>query len=255
MTNVSIAARYGAGVSDSATRLDDRAHQHPRQQQPERQHRRDDADQDALKGVRRRPRRGRRSRTARRRNERVSRYQARSLDARSEGHDAAMVSMISRATGVKSGCCVTRTKVSSSDRRPATPSAAISLLRDQPPFRQDHDPRAQLLDHVEAVRAEENHPAVGGEQREQRAEQQAGVDVEAGERLVEHEQIRIVHQRRGEQHALPHALRVRRHRAVAAVVQLEQRAAAPRSSPSSARRGMSRSRPTSIRYSVAVRCV
>ena len=43
----------------------------------------------------------------------------------------------------------------------------------------------------------------------ERAEQQAGVDIEAGERFVKHEERRVVQQSRRQQHALAHALRER----------------------------------------------
>ena len=42
------------------------------------------------------------------------------------------------------------------------------------------------------MRAEENHPAFGGQQAEQAAKQQSCGHVEARERLVEHQQIRVV---------------------------------------------------------------
>ena len=47
--------------------------------------------------------------------------------------------------------------------------------------------------------------------------------VGAVQRLVEHEYLRVVHQGRRQPHALPHAARVRIHRAVLRVGQVHQR--------------------------------
>src|SRR6187200_1906364 len=61
------------------------------------------------------------------------------------------------------------------------------VLRGDPSPGQDHDARTELLDHVEAVRAEEHHAVARSKHAEQRSKEQAGSHVEPGERLVEHE--------------------------------------------------------------------
>ena len=96
------------------------------------------------------------------------------------------------------------------------------MLGGEPAARQDDGARADLLDHVEAMRAEQDHAALGRKHAQQRTKQQAGVDVEARERLVEHEELGVVQEGRGQEHALAHALRVRGHRAVAAVPEQEE---------------------------------
>jgi kynurenine formamidase len=63
--------------------------------------------------------------------------------------------------------------------------------------------------------------ALACEDAEQGAQEQPGIDVEAGTRLVEHEQLGVVQEHGRDEHALAHALGERRHRAIA-VVQLEQ---------------------------------
>jgi len=45
---------------------------------------------------------------------------------------------------------------------------------------------------------------LGREHPDERLEEQCRIHVEARERLVEHEQVGIVQERRGEQHALAH---------------------------------------------------
>jgi len=70
--------------------------------------------------------------------------------------------------------------------------------------------------------AEENHAAVRRKHAQQRAKQQPSVHIETGKRLIQDDQIRIVQQRRRDEHALPHPLREGSHGAIAAVVQLKQ---------------------------------
>ena len=121
------------------------------------------------------------------------------------------------------------------------------MLRNDPSLRQDHDAGAELLDHVEAVGAEEHHAVASNEHAEQRSKEQASGDVEPGERLVEHEQIGVVDQRGRKQHPLTHAFRVGRHGRVAAVPQ-QKSLSSSGTLDASVRSERSRSRPTSIRY-------
>ena len=163
------------------------------------------------------------------------------------GQAPAMVSRICRASGAKSGCSVARTNVSSSESGPSRAKSATRRSSDDPSRRQHDDPRAELLDHVEPVRAEEDHPALVGEHAQQRAEQQTGVDVEAGERLVEHEQLRVV-QERGRDAARAAACPSRTPSSTCSGCRAAGAAAAARGCASGASRvGMRRSRPTSIR--------
>ena len=192
---------------------DDRVH--PRQPQPERDDDRDDADDDADEAV---------GAFAREEAEVEERVEEQAREEPRHVRHACTTARMSRATGEKSCWSVTRWNSVSSDvaksrlaRAADTTCSATNLS-----LRQDHRARADLLDHVEAMRAEEDHPALRGEHRDERAEEQARVDVEAGERLVEHEQVGVVQQRRREQHALAHALAERGHRAVARVPQQKQ---------------------------------
>jgi hypothetical protein len=72
---------------------------------------------------------------------------------------------------------------------------------------EDQDAGTQRFDEIHAVRAEEDHLAARAQRLQQGAQQDARVDVEAGKRLVEDEEVGIVEERRGNQHALPHPLR------------------------------------------------
>ena len=74
----------------------------------------------------------------------------------------------------------------------------------------------QLLHLLEDVRGEHDRPPLGGELLEQLLEVHALARVGAVERLVEDQDLRIVHERRREPHPLPHAARVGVHRAIAA---------------------------------------
>ena len=87
---------------------------------------------------------------------------------------------------------------------------------------QDDHARADALDGFEFMGAEEDHLAAAGEFLHQAAQDQRGGNVEAGERLVEQEQIGIVQQRPGEQDFLAHAFRISRDGRVAVGVEREQ---------------------------------
>ncbi len=77
---------------------------------------------------------------------------------------------------------------------------------------QNHDARTNLFDHVQAMRAEQDHAAVGHEPPEQRPEQEGGVHIQSGKRLVEHQEIRIVKEGGRQQHALAHSFGETGHR-------------------------------------------
>ena len=108
----------------------------------------------------------------------------------------------SRATGVKSAGQDGRTDPRATRRRRLAGEmscCATGVLR------QDDRAGADLLDHIEAMRAEQSS-GLPRRARDERSKQQARVHVETGKRLVQHQEIRVVQQRRREQHALPHAL-------------------------------------------------
>src|SRR4029450_242002 len=107
-------------------------------------------------------------------------------------------------------------------RRTWRTECSYVVLSDDAPRRQNECARAQLFDHVKAVRAEENHVAVSCKHAQEFSEQQSSVHVEAGKGLIQDEQIRIVQERRREYHALAHALGKSGHRGIATVVQLKQ---------------------------------
>src|SRR5260370_41867003 len=75
--------------------------------------------------------------------------------------------------------------------------------------------RAETLDGLEFVGAEQDDFAARRELADQTAEHQRGINVETGEGLVEQDDLGIVQQRGGKQNLLPHALRVRRNGDVA----------------------------------------
>jgi hypothetical protein len=80
------------------------------------------------------------------------------------------------------------------------------VLENHLAFVEDDDSGADLFDDFEDVGAEEDHFAFGGEDFEETAEEEGGVDVEAGEGFVEDEQFGIVEEGGGEEDALAHAL-------------------------------------------------
>src|SRR5207237_986762 len=77
-----------------------------------------------------------------------------------------------------------------------------------PPLVYDDDPLTDPLDHVEQVRAVDDGLALAREGRDQGLEAERGVGVEAVERLVEEDGLRVVEERGGDDDPLPHALRV-----------------------------------------------
>ena len=129
--------------------------------------------------------------------------------------------MMARATGAKSGCS-RRMNEDVLQRTAPLREVRETFLGDDSTSRQDDDARAESFDHVEAMGTEEDHLPFRRQHPKQGAKEQPRVHVKAGERLVEHEQLRIVEQCRRQQNTLPHPLRVRVHRPVAAVVQLKQ---------------------------------
>ena len=68
--------------------------------------------------------------------------------------------------------------------------------------------RAELLDDFQHVRGEEHGRAASDALLERVAERARGHGVHALERLVEEQQIRIGHQRRGQREFLLHAVRI-----------------------------------------------
>ena len=94
-----------------------------------------------------------------------------------------------------------------SDVMPAVPQAQLahrSVGRDAP-ILQNQDVSRDLLDDLEHVRTVEHHPAFSGQRTNQAPQHQRRGDIESGVRLVQHEDLRIVHQCGGNQDFLPHA--------------------------------------------------
>ncbi len=72
----------------------------------------------------------------------------------------------------------------------------------------DDNPRTHALDHLENVRAEQDGLPLRGQPPEQFLHDQRGVGIEAGERLVQEQDVRPVNQGGSQHHLLLHALRV-----------------------------------------------
>ncbi len=94
-------------------------------------------------------------------------------------------------------------------------------FRDRPPLVDDDDARAQPLDDVEQMGAEEDGAPLRRQAAQQFLEHQHRVRVEAVERLVEDDHVGRVQQRGGNQHLLSHPLRERHHACAAHTVELE----------------------------------
>ena len=117
-----------------------------------------------------------------------------------------------RSTSRSAAAPVRRRKTLSS----VAPSCRAGLLvqlvdgaeGDQPAALDDADPVAQLLGDLQAVRRHEHRGAVGGEVAEDALQQPRAARVHAHRRLVDDQDARRVHQRRGHDQALLHAVRV-----------------------------------------------
>src|SRR3569833_2602340 len=72
------------------------------------------------------------------------------------------------------------------------------------------------------MRAEEHDFAARGEFVDQTAQDEGGIDVESGERLVQQDEFRIVQTRGRQQDLLSHSFRIRRDRDIAIAVQPKQ---------------------------------
>ena len=122
-----------------------------------------------------------------------------------------------------SSCTASCENTSSSDGSAISArSSRRRIVGDDPPGAEDDDARAELLDGLELVRAVKDDPAIGGERPDDGAQDERRADVEAGHRLVENDQLRVVQESRREQHLLPHALRERRQRRVVVDVEAEE---------------------------------
>jgi hypothetical protein len=78
-------------------------------------------------------------------------------------------------------------------------------IGDQRAFVDDEDAVADALDDIEHVGAVEDGFAVGGQGGEQVFDEDGGIDIEAGEGLIEEDDVRVVEQGGGDQDFLPHA--------------------------------------------------
>ena len=135
-----------------------------------------------------------------------------------------MTLTISWATPSTSARTTSARKASSSDAASSVRrSSRDRVLRGDAPFVQDQDLGADLLDHLEDVRAVDDDPPLCRETPHEAAEDERASDVESGTRLVEHDHCRIVEERRRDEHLLTHAFRVGRHRRVAVAVEIEDR--------------------------------
>ena len=101
-------------------------------------------------------------------------------------------------------------------RRPA------DIRRDHLSLPQDDDRRADLLDHLEDVRAVEDDLPAGGERANELLQYEGGADVESGRRLVEQDDVRVVQQPGRDQDLLPHAFRIGREPCMPVVVDSEE---------------------------------
>jgi hypothetical protein len=109
-------------------------------------------------------------------------------------------------------------------QRPPAP-AATQLLdvagRDDPPVLHDRDRVAQPLDQLELMTGEQHRHAARDLGAQHPAQHVDTDRVEAGERLVEHQQLRAMHERRRELHALLVAERQRLQLVARAIGQAE----------------------------------
>ena len=96
------------------------------------------------------------------------------------------------------------------------------ILRDHDSFAQDQHVGANFFDDLQHVRTIEDEFALLAERLHQILEDQRRGYVEAGERLVENEDLRIVHDRGDEQNALAHSLGIGSDAGVTAGMQREQ---------------------------------
>ncbi len=81
---------------------------------------------------------------------------------------------------------------------------------------------ADALDHVEQVRAVDDDLAALSQRVDERAKDQRRADVQPRVRLIEDDDRRVVEQRGGDEHFLPHAFRERGQRRVPVGVEAEQ---------------------------------
>ena len=109
----------------------------------------------------------------------------------------------------RTSCANTFSRLGSSIRRVSSEGAASATTL---PSRDDDHAIAHLLHNFEHVRDVQHRLARRGQLLQQIAEQPRRQNVQPRQRLVEDQHLRVVHQRCRHQHALPHALRVRRHR-------------------------------------------
>jgi hypothetical protein len=83
------------------------------------------------------------------------------------------------------------------------PGRAVS---DLPAIVDDDDARADALDDLEDMRAEQDGPTLGGEFLEQLLHDCGGIGVEPVERFIKKENFRTMEESRRDEHLLPHAL-------------------------------------------------
>src|ERR1017187_8066380 len=100
--------------------------------------------------------------------------------------------------------------------------AGDGIVGDDAALAEDEDGVGDLLHYFEDVGAVENHALPGGEGMKQAAEDHGGVDVEAGEGLVEDEELGIVEQAGEEEDLLAHALGVPSEPGVAIVPEADE---------------------------------
>ena len=100
-------------------------------------------------------------------------------------------------------------------------SSALSSTRMISPLRDDADAVGHLLGFVDVVRGQDDRDAGSLQPAHQRPHVAPQLDVDAGGRLVEEQDARLVRQRLGDQHAALHAARERHDLAVLLVPQRE----------------------------------
>ena len=83
--------------------------------------------------------------------------------------------------------------------------ALDGVVRHHLALAQDQHRRADLLHHLQHVRAVEDHFAFVGQRPQQAAQHQGGVDVQSGKWFVQNQQVGVVQEGPGKQDLLPHA--------------------------------------------------
>ena len=102
------------------------------------------------------------------------------------------------------------------------PDIRHRILRDHHSLTQNQHVGANFLYHLQHMRAIKHHPALLPERLHQVLENQCRSNVQSRERFIENKNLWIIHDRRDQQNALPHSLRVRSNAGMPARMHREQ---------------------------------